>query len=233
MLKAAADPTEQQLLKVYAEYELACARAGAVDFAELLLRAYELWRDQADVLRHYRARFSHVLVDEFQDTNSIQYAWVRLLVGTEGYPFVVGDDDQSIYRWRGAKVENLHKFREDFPQAKMFRLEQNYRSTASILDAANALITHNSCGPAARAARRCSSTPPTMSAMKRSLSSTASASGWRRVVRARKWRSCIAPMPSRGSSRKVWYRGASPTESMAGCDSSSAPRSRTRWLTCA
>jgi len=144
MLKAAADPTEQQLLKVYAEYELACARAGAVDFAELLLRAYELWRDQPDVLRHYRARFSHVLVDEFQDTNSIQYAWVRLLVGTEGYPFVVGDDDQSIYRWRGAKVENLHKFREDFPQAKMFRLEQNYRSTASILDAANALITHNS-----------------------------------------------------------------------------------------
>jgi DNA helicase-2/ATP-dependent DNA helicase PcrA len=144
MLKAGADPTEQQLLKVYAEYELACARAGAVDFAELLLRAHELWRDQPDVLRHYRARFSHVLVDEFQDTNSIQYAWVRQLVGTDGYPFVVGDDDQSIYRWRGAKVENLHKFREDFPQAKMFRLEQNYRSTASILDAANALITHNS-----------------------------------------------------------------------------------------
>ena len=144
MLKSGADPTEQQLLKVYAEYEQACERAGAVDFAELLLRAYELWRDQPDVLRHYRARFRHVLVDEFQDTNSIQYAWVRLLVGTEGYPFVVGDDDQSIYRWRGAKVENLHKFREDFPQAKMFRLEQNYRSTASILDAANALITHNS-----------------------------------------------------------------------------------------
>jgi DNA helicase-2/ATP-dependent DNA helicase PcrA len=144
MLKAHADPTEQQLLKVYAEYELACARAGAVDFAELLLRAYELWRDQPDVLRHYRSRFKHVLVDEFQDTNSIQYAWVRLLVGTEGHPFVVGDDDQSIYRWRGAKVENLHKFREDFPQAKMFRLEQNYRSTAAILDAANALITHNS-----------------------------------------------------------------------------------------
>jgi DNA helicase-2/ATP-dependent DNA helicase PcrA len=144
MLKAHADPTEQQLLKVYAEYELACARAGAVDFAELLLRANELWRDQPDVLRHYRSRFKHVLVDEFQDTNSIQYAWVRLLVGTEGHPFVVGDDDQSIYRWRGAKVENLHKFREDFPQAKMFRLEQNYRSTAAILDAANALITHNS-----------------------------------------------------------------------------------------
>jgi DNA helicase-2/ATP-dependent DNA helicase PcrA len=144
MLKSGADPTEQQLLKVYAEYEQACERAGAVDFAELLLRAYELWRDQPDVLRHYRSRFRHVLVDEFQDTNSIQYAWVRLLVGTEGYPFVVGDDDQSIYRWRGAKVENLQKFREDFPQAKMFRLEQNYRSTASILDAANALITHNS-----------------------------------------------------------------------------------------
>ena len=121
------------------------ARApGVIDFAELLLRAFELWRDQPELLRHYRTRFRHVLVDEFQDTNSIQYAWIRLLVGSEGAPFVVGDDDQSIYRWRGARVENLHKFREDFPQAKLFRLEQNYRSTAAILDAANALIANNS-----------------------------------------------------------------------------------------
>jgi DNA helicase II / ATP-dependent DNA helicase PcrA len=137
------DPTQLQLIKLYEQYEEACTRSGVIDFAELLLRAFELWRDQPEVLRHYRARFRHVLVDEFQDTNSIQYAWIRLLVGSEGAAFVVGDDDQSIYRWRGARVENLHKFRKDFPQAKLFRLEQNYRSTAGILDAANALITNN------------------------------------------------------------------------------------------
>jgi DNA helicase II / ATP-dependent DNA helicase PcrA len=138
------DPTQLQLIKLYQQYEEACERSGVIDFAELLLRAFELWRDQPDVLRHYRARFRHVLVDEFQDTNSIQYAWIRLLVGSEGAPFVVGDDDQSIYRFRGARVENLHKFREDFPHAKLYRLEQNYRSTAGILDAANALIANNS-----------------------------------------------------------------------------------------
>jgi DNA helicase-2/ATP-dependent DNA helicase PcrA len=137
------DPTQLQLIKLYGEYEEACARSGVIDFAELLLRAFELWRDQPELLRHYRARFRHVLVDEFQDTNSIQYAWIRLLVGSEGAAFVVGDDDQSIYRWRGARVENLHKFREDFPQAKLYRLEQNYRSTAAILDAANVLIANN------------------------------------------------------------------------------------------
>jgi DNA helicase II / ATP-dependent DNA helicase PcrA len=137
------DPTQLQLIKLYEQYEEACARSGVIDFAELLLRAFELWRDQPELLRHYRARFRHVLVDEFQDTNSIQYAWIRLLVGSEGAAFVVGDDDQSIYRWRGARVENLHKFREDFPQAKLYRLEQNYRSTAGILDAANVLIANN------------------------------------------------------------------------------------------
>jgi DNA helicase-2/ATP-dependent DNA helicase PcrA len=143
-LKDGGDPTERQMIKLYIEYEQACARAGAVDFAELLLRAFELWRDHAELLRHYRTRFRHVLVDEFQDTNAIQYAWIRLLVGSEGCPFVVGDDDQSIYRWRGARVENLQQFQQDFPQAKLYRLEQNYRSTGAILEAANALITHNS-----------------------------------------------------------------------------------------
>ena len=144
LLKDGGDPTERTLIRVFNEYEAACARQGAVDFAELLLRAFELWRDNAELLRHYRARFRHVLVDEFQDTNSIQYAWVRLLVGTSGCPFVVGDDDQSIYRWRGAKVENLQKFRSDFPAAQLFKLEQNYRSSAAILEAANALIANNS-----------------------------------------------------------------------------------------
>jgi DNA helicase-2/ATP-dependent DNA helicase PcrA len=143
VLQDRGDPTEKQLIRLYAEYEQACARAGVVDFAELLLRAYELWRDNAELLLHYRRRFRHVLVDEFQDTNAIQYAWLRLLVGSEGVPFAVGDDDQSIYRWRGARVENLHRFRDDFPQCQLLRLEQNYRSTGAILDAANALIAHN------------------------------------------------------------------------------------------
>ena len=143
-VKGGEDPTQAQFIKLYADYEAACAKAGVVDFAELLLRAYELWRDNAELLAHYRRRFRHVLVDEFQDTNAIQYGWLKLLVGKEGHPFVVGDDDQSIYRWRGARVENLHQFRRDYPGVLLCRLEQNYRSTGSILAAANGLISHNS-----------------------------------------------------------------------------------------
>jgi DNA helicase-2/ATP-dependent DNA helicase PcrA len=143
-LKDGNDPTRRQLIRLYADYEDSCARAGVVDFAELLLRAFELWRDQPALLEHYRNRFRHVLIDEFQDTNAIQYAWMKLLAGSTVQPFAVGDDDQSIYRWRGARVENLHQFRRDFPHAKLFRLEQNYRSTATILNGANALIGHNS-----------------------------------------------------------------------------------------
>ncbi|MSR00030.1 MAG: DNA helicase II [Gammaproteobacteria bacterium] len=143
-LKDANDPTRRQLIKLYQDYDEACQRAGVVDFAELLLRAFELWRDHTELLGHYRRRFKHILIDEFQDTNTIQYAWMKFLVGSEGSPFAVGDDDQSIYRWRGAKVENLQTFRRDWPQAKLVRLEQNYRSTATILEAANALISHNS-----------------------------------------------------------------------------------------
>jgi DNA helicase-2/ATP-dependent DNA helicase PcrA len=153
-LKDGNDPTRAQLIKLYAAYEEACARNGVVDFAELLLRAFELWRDNPPLLAHYRRRFRHVLVDEFQDTNSIQYAWMQLLAppapagsdtdGTRaGHPFVVGDDDQSVYRFRGARAENLQHFRRDYPQSQLFRLEQNYRSTATILDAANGLIAHN------------------------------------------------------------------------------------------
>jgi DNA helicase II / ATP-dependent DNA helicase PcrA len=143
-VKTGNDPTQQVLSTLYADYEETCRRSGVVDFAELLLRAYELLRDNASLLAHYRARFTHVLVDEFQDTNTIQYAWTRLIAGPEGCPFVVGDDDQSIYGWRGAKVENLRQFTRDYPKAQMFRLEQNYRSTGNILGAANALIGNNS-----------------------------------------------------------------------------------------
>jgi DNA helicase II / ATP-dependent DNA helicase PcrA len=142
-LKDDGDPTRRQLIKIYQAYEEACQRAGVVDFAELLLRAYELWRDNPALLQHYRTRFRHVLVDEFQDTNAIQYKWLMLLAGPTGLPFAVGDDDQSIYRWRGARVENLHQFRRDYPQAVLYKLEQNYRSTGIILKAANALIANN------------------------------------------------------------------------------------------
>ncbi len=138
------DPNRRQLIALYAAYEEVCERGGLVDFAELLLRAHELWRDNPDLLAHYQRRFQHLLVDEFQDTNAIQYAWLRLLAGDNAaIPFVVGDDDQSIYRWRGARVEHIHRFQRDFPDARVVKLEQNYRSTATILNAANAVIVNN------------------------------------------------------------------------------------------
>ena len=137
------DPNRREMISLYQAYEEVCQRGGLVDFAELLLRAHELWRDNAELLAHYRRRFKHLLVDEFQDTNAIQYAWLRLLAGTEGVPFVVGDDDQSIYRWRGARVEHINQFQRDFPKTKVVKLEQNYRSTATILNAANAVIANN------------------------------------------------------------------------------------------
>ena len=133
----------EQMIHVYRNYEEACARSGLVDFAELLLRTFELFRDNENLRRHYQDRFRHVLVDEFQDTNAIQYGWLKLLSGKEGSMFVVGDDDQSIYSWRGAQVENMQRFQNEFPRAELVRLEQNYRSTATILAGANALIANN------------------------------------------------------------------------------------------
>ncbi|MBY6096613.1 DNA helicase II [Ferrimonas balearica] len=136
-------PVEKTFLQIYQAYQEACDRAGLVDFAELLLRAHELWLKQPHLLRHYQQRFRHILVDEFQDTNAIQYAWIRMLASDGSHIMIVGDDDQSIYGWRGARVENLQKFLDDFPGAQTIRLEQNYRSTSTILSAANALIAHN------------------------------------------------------------------------------------------
>ncbi len=137
------DLTTRQLVEVYTLYEETCQRAGVVDFAELLLRSLELLRDNANLLDHYQKRFQHILVDEFQDTNSLQYAWVRLLAGNNIPPFVVGDDDQSIYGWRGAKIEHIQNFSRDFPTALTTKLEQNYRSSGNILSAANAVIDNN------------------------------------------------------------------------------------------
>ncbi len=137
------DLTTRQLLRVYVAYEAACQRAGVVDFAELLLRTLELLRNNEDILTHYRHRFRHLLVDEFQDTNSIQYQWLKLLAGKQTPVFAVGDDDQSIYGWRGARIENIFSFSKDYTDTQTFRLEQNYRSTSIILSAANGLIDHN------------------------------------------------------------------------------------------
>lgn len=137
------DPNQQKMRDIYEVYQQTCDRAGLVDFAELLLRAHELWLNNPQLLAHYQRRFRAVLVDEFQDTNNIQYAWLRLLASGENNMMIVGDDDQSIYGWRGANVNNIQYFLRDFPSANTIRLEQNYRSTGNILKAANAVIDNN------------------------------------------------------------------------------------------
>jgi len=138
------DPYSQKMSAIYQAYEQACQRAGVVDFGEILLRSHELWLKRPDILANYQQRFQQILVDEFQDTNAIQYAWLRLLAGNTGNLFIVGDDDQSIYGWRGAKIENIQKFHKDYADASSIRLEQNYRSSGNILAAANAVIANNS-----------------------------------------------------------------------------------------
>jgi DNA helicase-2/ATP-dependent DNA helicase PcrA len=137
------DANQQTLRDIYHTYQQTCDRAGLVDFAELLLRAHELWVQNPAILQHYQQRFRAILVDEFQDTNNIQYAWLRLLAAPSNNMIIVGDDDQSIYGWRGANVQNIQHFLRDYPQAKTIRLEQNYRSTGNILKAANSVIDNN------------------------------------------------------------------------------------------
>ncbi|MGP1929706.1 MAG: DNA helicase II [Arsenophonus sp. ER-BJ3-MAG3] len=131
------------LLQIYKAYQKACDRAGLVDFSELLLRSHELWLNKTNILHHYCNRFNDILIDEFQDINGIQYDWIRILAGNMNKVMIVGDDDQSIYGWRGAQVENIQNFLQDFSYVKTIRLEQNYRSTKNILKSANALISNN------------------------------------------------------------------------------------------
>ncbi len=133
----------ETLITVYESYESQCDKLGLVDFSELLLRTVELFRQQEMLIAQYRRRFKHILVDEFQDTNALQYSWLKLLVGDETSLMIVGDDDQSIYGWRGARIENILQFQEEYPNVAFTRLEQNYRSTESILKAANAVIANN------------------------------------------------------------------------------------------
>ena len=138
------DITTAQMIKIYKIYQQTCESSGAVDFGELLLRTYELLYTTKLVREIYQNRFKHILVDEFQDTNELQYKWLKLLIGENNTLFAVGDDDQSIYSWRGARVENMKAFQKDFKETKLLKLEQNYRSTTTILNAANKLIGNNS-----------------------------------------------------------------------------------------
>ncbi len=137
------DEHSRHLTELFAEYDRQCNREGVVDFAELLLRSFELLSRNEVLRAHYQRRFSHILVDEFQDTNRLQYRWLKLLAGSDNAIFAVGDDDQSIYAFRGASAQNMFEFERDFARGAVIKLEQNYRSHANILDAANALIRHN------------------------------------------------------------------------------------------
>jgi DNA helicase-2/ATP-dependent DNA helicase PcrA len=137
------DEFTRRMKDIYAAYDEQCNREGVVDFAELLLRSYELLARDETLRAHYRARFRHILVDEFQDTNRLQYAWLKQLAGRDNAIFAVGDDDQSIYRFRGASAANMQDLQKDFAIERVIKLEQNYRSHGHILDAANALIGHN------------------------------------------------------------------------------------------
>lgn len=134
----------ETMIRIYHSYEELCRQSGLVDFAELLLRSLELLQNNPPIAAHYQQRFQHILVDEFQDTNKIQYAWLSLLKAPQNTLSAVGDDDQSIYSWRGACVDNIDRFTHDFAPVLVIRLEQNYRSTQTILDAANAIIANNS-----------------------------------------------------------------------------------------
>ncbi len=133
---------EQQKLAIYQRYEELCRRSHLMDFGELLLRCFELLQQNSDLRQHYQQQFQQILVDEFQDTNSMQYAWIQLL-SQHAYLLAVGDDDQSIYSWRGAEVANMQRLQQDYQGIELIRLEQNYRSTATILAAANQVIAHN------------------------------------------------------------------------------------------
>lgn len=137
------DSHSQRMREIYEEYDKQCQREGVADFAELLLRCYELLSRDTSIRQHYQSRFKYVLVDEFQDTNRLQYQWLKLLAGQNNCVFAVGDDDQSIYAFRGARVGNMRDFEQDFAVQNIVKLEQNYRSHSNILDAANAIITHN------------------------------------------------------------------------------------------
>ncbi len=265
-LRAAAveawDDWARKRVGLYEAYEAQCQREGVVDFAELLLRSYELLERNEPLRRHYQERFRHILVDEFQDTNRLQYAWLKLLAGgsrvsqppnplpTEGGDyleapkgaclFCVGDDDQSIYAFRGADIGNMADFEREFKVQNLIRLEQNYRSHGNILDAANAIIKNNPHAPGQepvdrgrqrRADPRFRIAIPT--ATRRAGSSRRSRPCRATATPAPRSPCSTAATPSRGRWSTPCSMPACPIACMAACAFSSAPRSSMRWPICA
>ena len=237
MAARAGSPQEEKAARVYAELERRLRAANAMDFDDLLLRALELLRTRPEVLEKYQERFRYISVDEYQDTNHVQYEIANLLAAKYQNLMVVGDDDQSIYSWRGADISNILDFEKDFKSAKVVKLEQNYRSTGHILAAANAVVRHNSsartsgCSPMratvtrSRPTRRATSATRAAGSPRRSTSSTMPGPA------TTTWRSSTARTPSRASSRTCSCAPACRTRSWAARASSTAPRSATSWRT--
>ena len=233
------DSHRRRLIEIYQLYEAQCQREGVVDFAELLLRAYELLSRNAPVREHYQRRFRHILVDEFQDTNTLQYKWLRLLAGGGAAIFAVGDDDQSIYAFRGANVGNMADFERDYARGTVIRLEQNYRSYGHILDSANALIGHNSGRLGKNLWTEQGEGEPVRVIEQPSDGMEAQ---WvvdeiRSLIHEGSLRREIAVPTAATRSRACWNTPSFPpaflTRSMAACASSSARKSSTRWPICA
>jgi DNA helicase-2/ATP-dependent DNA helicase PcrA len=232
------DNYTQKRVELYAEYETQCNREGVVDFAELLLRCHELLQRNEPLCKHYQERFRYILVDEVQDTNKLQYAWLQLIAGGGAKIFAVGDDDQSIYAFRGAEVGNMRDFERDYAGDNIIRLEQNYRSHGNILAAANALIKNNrerlgknlwtdaGAGEPIRAYEGYSDIDEARFIVEEIRDLV------REGVRRHRSPSFTAPMPSRAS----WSMNCSPrrcpTRSMAVCAFSSGRKSSMRWPTC-
>ena len=237
---------DETAVKVYQAYEQQCQREGVVDFAELLLRCYELLDRNEIVRSHYQNRFRHILVDEFQDTNVLQYRWLQMLAGFGRGPggapmnavFAVGDDDQSIYAFRGANVGNMSDFLRDFGVEEPIRLEENYRSTGTILDAANALIAHNSVSARISGRRAAAATASawqslTTTALKQSGSPAKSRRTAPEAAPGATMRSSIVRTRSRARSKAPLLPEGFPTASTADSASSSVPKSSTCSPICA
>ncbi len=217
------DDDTRKKVELYQLYEDQCQREGVVDFAELLLRSYELLRDHAEIREHYQRRFRHILVDEFQDTNKLQYAWLKQLVGPDTAVLAVGDDDQSIYAFRGARVGNMADFVREFNVGAQIKLEQNYRSHSNILDSANHLIGHNSQRLGKNLRTDQGAGEPV-----RVFESPTDFDEARWVVDC-----CTAATPRAECWKPHCSTPGWPTRCTAACGSSSAPKSNTPWPTCA
>jgi DNA helicase-2/ATP-dependent DNA helicase PcrA len=234
------DPYTRRLAEYFGEYDAQCQREGVVDFAELLLRSHELLARNALLREHYQERFKHILVDEFQDTSRLQYAWLQLLRGPGGALFAVGDDDQSIYAFRGADVGNMGQLMTDLGIAAPIKLTQNYRSHSTILDAANAVIGNNrnrlgkelwTDAGKGEVIRHFQASDDGEEArfVVEEIQAPASAMAWSTA----RWPCSTVPTPSRAPSSTPCSAPDCPTRSTAACAFSSAPRSSMPWPTCA